>query len=64
MLLVGNQKGLFKSKPLPLNGTFLPNMKYFVYKIGIQFSNTPLVVGQNNYATKTLNAYIIYALDN
>ena len=57
-------KVLFESKLLPLHGAFLPNIKYFYYKIGMQFSNTPLVVEQNNYATKIVNAYIVYDLDN
>ena len=30
----------------------------------MQFNNTPLVVAQNNYITKTVNAYIVYDLDN
>ena len=34
------------------------------YNIGIQFNNIPLVVEQNNYTTKTVNAYIVYDLDN
>ena len=38
--------------------------KYFRNKIGIQLNSTPLVVEQNNYATKTVNVYIIYDLDN
>ena len=38
---------------LPLLGAFLPNTKFFGYKIGIQFNSSPLVVEQNNYATKT-----------
>ena len=42
----------------------MPNIKQFRYKIGIQFSNTPLVINQNNFTTKTVNAYIIHDLDN
>ena len=30
----------------------------------MQFNNTPLVVEQNNYTTKIVNAYIVYDLDN
>ena len=30
----------------------------------IQFNNTPLVVEENNYEIKNVNAYIIYDLDN
>ena len=57
-------KGLFESKLFPLHGTFLPNIEYFGYKIGIQFNSTSLVVEQNSYTTKTLNVYIVYDLDN
>ena len=56
-------KGLLESKLLSLNVVFLPNIKYFGYKIGRQFHNTPLVVEQNNYPNKTVNAYIVYELD-
>ena len=54
---------MFKSKLLPFQGAFLPNIKYFGYKIGIQVSNTSLVVEQNNYATKNVNVYIAKDLD-
>ena len=43
---------------------FLPNIKYFGCKVGIKFNNTPLVVEQNNYKTKTVSAYIVNDLDN
>ena len=55
---------VYNSKLTTLHGAFLPNIKYFGSKIGIQFNNTPLVVEQNNYMTKTVNAYIVYDLDN
>ena len=42
---------------------FFPSIKYFKYKIGIQFNNTPLVAEQNNYASKIVNVYIRYDLD-
>ena len=48
---------------LPLHGAFLHNIKHFGYKIEIQLSKTALVIEQNNYATKTVNTYIIYDLD-
>ena len=35
----------------------------FWIKKGIQFNNTPLVVEQNKYTTKTVNVYIVYDLD-
>ena len=28
----------------------------------MQFNNTPLVVEQNNYATKIINTYVVYDL--
>ena len=37
-------KGLFTSKLFPIDGAFLPNIKYFEYKTEIQFSNTLLIV--------------------
>ena len=54
-------KGLFKSRLHPLYNAFLYNVKRFEYEI--QFSNIALVVDQNNYAAKILNADIVYALD-
>ena len=57
-------KGLLQSKFLPLNGTCLPNRKYFGCNIGIQINNTPLVVEQYNCTTETVNAYILYDVDN
>ena len=41
-LLVGNQKVYLKL--LPLHVSFLPNIKNFGIKIGIQFNSTPLVL--------------------
>ena len=41
-------KGGYKSKPIALHDPFLPNVKYFGNKIGMQFNNTPLVIEQNN----------------
>ena len=46
--IVWTSKGLYKSKLLPLYGALLPNIKYFVPNIAIQFSNTLLVVEQNS----------------
>ena len=37
-------KGIYNSKLIGLHGTFLPNVKYFRNKIGIQFNSTPLVI--------------------
>ena len=52
MLLLGNQKGLFKSKLLPLHVAFLPNTKRVEYKIIIQFISIPFFAEQNIYAAK------------
>ena len=41
-------KGLFDSKLKALHGAFLPNVKCFGKKIGIQFNNTSLVIEQIN----------------
>ena len=48
-------KALFESKLLPVPGAFSPNIKYFEYKIEIQFDNITLIVEQNNYAIKIVN---------
>ena len=61
MLLVLNQKNLFESK---ITWFYLPNKKYFGHKVGMQFNSTPLVVEQNNYTAKIVNAYIFCDLDN
>ena len=42
-------KRVYNSKLSELHNTFLPNIKYFKFKIGIQFNNTPLVAEENNY---------------
>ena len=42
----------------------LPNVKYFGYKIEIQFNNTLLVIEQNNYASRIVRFYIVYDLNN
>ena len=54
----------WKSKLLPLHGAFLSNVKRFGYKIRIEFNKTILVVGQKDYATKIVNFYIIFDLEN
>ena len=38
-------------------------MKLSGYKVGIKFDNKVLAVGQNNYATKIVNVYVVYDLD-
>ena len=57
-------KGVYSSNLMALHGDFLPDIKYFRKKIGMQFNNTPLFAKQNNNKTKNVNAYIVYELDN
>ena len=57
-------KGVYNSKLIALHGAFSPNVKYFGNKIEIRFSSTPLVIEENNYATKIVNVYMVYVLDN
>ena len=47
-----------------MHDAFLLNIKYFRYKIGIQFNNTLLVIEEKNHVTKIVNAYIVYDLYN
>ena len=54
-------KGVYSSKLTPLYTAFLHNMKRSGYRIRIQLNNS--AVKQNNYATKIVNAYIAYDLD-
>ena len=42
---------------------FLHSIKLFEYKLRKKFNKDPLVVEQNNYISKIVNAYIIYDLD-
>ena len=61
MLLVGNQKGYIIFSPQ--HSLFLHEIRFFEYKIEIKFDKKPLVVEQDNYVTKIVNAYIVYNLD-
>ena len=63
ILLFGNQKWARNSKLTPLHGVFLPNTIFFGSKIRIQYSKTPWVIEEENYTTKTVNAYIVHDLD-
>ena len=56
-------KGVYNSKFKPLYTDFLPNVKYYGFKIGTQFSNNHLVLEQSNYLTKIENVYIVCDLD-
>ena len=58
-------KRVYNFKLTSLHGTSLLNKKNIrMQKTGIQFHKTPLVVEQNNYATKITNTYIVCDLNN
>ena len=44
-------KGEYIPYLVPIKIHSLPNIKYFEYKIGMQFTYTPFVIDQINYAT-------------
>ena len=41
----------------------MPQLRYDAKKICINLNKSPLVVEQNNYSTKIVNAYIVYELN-
>ena len=53
-------KGTCNFKLKALHGAFLPKVKHFRNKIGIQFNSTPLFIKPNSYTTKFANVYIVY----
>ena len=52
-------KEIYTSKFTPLYTAFLYSINLSGYRTGMQFYNSVLVVAQNNYATKIVNAYIL-----
>ena len=52
------------SKLKPLYTVSLQSIKLSGYKMRTNFSEDPLAPEQNNYATKIVNAYILYGLKN
>ena len=56
-------KGVFTSKFKPLCTVFLHSTKLSGYKMRRRFHKDLLVVEQNNYTTKIVNAYIFYELE-
>ena len=64
MLLVGwKSKRAYAFKLNLLCTVVLYNIKRFVYKIGMQFNKSVLVLEQSNYPTKIVNTYIVYDLN-
>ena len=57
-------KGVYNSELKALLRRFLTSVNNFWNKIGIQFHNTPLVIEQNNYASRIVDVHIVYDLDN
>ena len=41
----------------------MPRLRYYAKKMWIYLNKSPLVVEQNNYSTKIVNAYIVYDLN-
>ena len=56
-------KGRYTSKLKPLYSAFLHSITISRYKVRIKINRDPLAVEQKNYATKLVNAYIVYDLD-
>ena len=54
---------MYTSNLKPLYTAFLHSIKRSRYKMGIKFDKNCLVVEQNNYLNKILNAYVVYNLD-
>ena len=55
---------IYNSKLIALYGAFLPNVKNFRNKVGVQFNSTRcFAIEQNNYTKKIVNIYIVYDLD-
>ena len=63
MFLVGNQKGVFNSKPKPLYTALLNSIKISKCRIGIKFDKDPLAIEKNNYLFKKVHVFIAYHLD-
>ena len=62
-ILNWKSKGVYTSKLRPLYIALLHGIRSSGYKIGIKCNKDPLATEQKNYATKIVNAYIVYELD-
>ena len=56
-------KRVYTCKLKPLYNALLQSIKLSGYKVRIKFDEDTLAVEHNNYATKIVNAYIVYELD-
>ena len=62
-VIASKSETLFKSWLGLFYKDFVPGIKCFGYKIGIQFSITAVVAKENNYLAKILNFCIAYDID-
>ena len=56
-------KGIYTLELNPLLD-IAPDISYFGHKISLRFNNSIFSVTQNNYKSKILYVFIVYALDN
>ena len=56
-------KGIYNSALKHLRRGFLPQLRYNTGKICVNLDRSPLVLKQNNYSKKIVNAYIVYDLN-
>ena len=64
MFLLEKSKVLYTSQLKLLYTAFLHSIKLFVCKMRTNFDRDPLAAKKINYATKIVNSYIVYHLDN
>ena len=65
MFLLEKSKVVYTSQLKPLYTAFLHSIKLFVCKMRTNFDRDPLAVKKkSSYATKIVNSYIVYHLDN
>ena len=62
-VLIWKSNSVYTSKPKLLYIAFLHSIKLSGYNTGIKFDEDPLAVEQNNYASKIVNAYIVFDLE-
>ena len=62
-VLIWKSNSVYTSKPKLLYIAFLHSIELSGYNTGIKFDEDPLAVEQNNYASKIVNAYIVFDLE-
>ena len=62
-VLIWKSNDVYTSKSKLLHIAFLHSIKLSEYNTGIKFDENPLAVEQNNYATKVVNACIVFDLE-